>query len=171
LHYAAPVLISMAVRYDAERVRRTVTHLLAPQFRLVRAMGVVLVVLGVLLIWLDPTDPFAYGAVVLGVFFIFAMGPITVRRTIGMQPDAARHDYRLTIDDEGVASAFPLFENRYRWPMVQRVVETPEVWYLMMGRVQAVVVPKEHMTAEQRAEFAGFLARTVPATPAGSGRG
>jgi YcxB-like protein len=169
LHYAAPVLISTEVRYDADRVRRTVTHLLAPQFRLVRAMGIVLLVLGVLLILLEPTGPIGYGALVLGLFFLLAMAPITVRRTIGMQPAAARHDHRLTIDDDGVGSSFPLFEHRYRWPMVQRVVETPEVWYLMMGRVQAVVVPKEHLTDDQRAEFAAFLAGFRPVPGMGGG--
>ncbi|MFG1603156.1 YcxB family protein [Actinoplanes sp. NPDC049265] len=154
--------ILIEVRYDAERVRRTVTHLLAPQFKLVRVLGGVLVVLGAPLIWLEPTGPFGYAALILGVFFLVAMRPITVRRTIGMQPAASRHNYRMTIDDEGVASSFPLFENRYRWPMVQQIVETPEVWYLMMGRVQAVVVPKESMTPDQRTEFAAFLATLGP---------
>jgi hypothetical protein len=50
-------------------------------------------------------------------------------------------------------------ESRFRWAGLSRVVETPEVWYAMFGKLQAFTIPKGPMTEEQRAEFAAFVSR------------
>lgn len=151
--------ISIAVPHDERRTRRTLAFILRPQLKFIRIMGGVLSVLGLLIVALDPTDPIGYGAVVLGLAFVFAVGPIAIARTIRMQAPALRADGHLTLDDEWVTVSLPLVESRLRWAGLARVVETPEVWYVMFGKMQAVAIPKELMSAEQRAEFAAFLAR------------
>ncbi|GAB7037245.1 MULTISPECIES: YcxB family protein [Catenuloplanes] len=157
--------ISLWVPYDERRLRRTITFLARSQLRAVRIIGAVPVPLGVLLIVLDPTLPLAYVSVIIGLFLLFAAGPITVARSVRAQSRTIRDGQQLTLDDEWVTVTYPLAESRFRWAGLDTVIETPEVWYAMFGRFQAIAIPKAEMTDGQRAEFAAFVARLWAAPP------
>jgi hypothetical protein len=151
--------ISMAIPHDEERLRRTLRFILRPQLKTIRVLGAVLTVLGIGLVVLEPSDPMSYAMVLLGLLFVLAIAPITVARSMRLQSAAIKAGYHLTLDDEFVTVAYPLVESRFRWAGLDRVVETPEVWYAMFGKLQAATIPKAPMTAEQRAEFTAFVSR------------
>ncbi|WIY06761.1 YcxB family protein [Amycolatopsis mongoliensis] len=151
--------ISMAVPYDEERLRRTIRFILRPQLKTIRVLGGVLAVLGIALVALDPADPMSYGVVVLGLLFATAIAPITLARSMRLQSPVIKDGCRITLDDEWVTVAYPLAESRFRWAGLDRVIETPEVWYVMFSKIQAATIPKEPMTGEQRREFAAFVDR------------
>ncbi|MEN3615968.1 YcxB family protein [Plantactinospora sp. CA-294935] len=155
--------ISMWVPYDEKRLRRTLRFLLRPQLNSVRILGGVLIVLGLALVALEPSMPMAYGALVLGLLFVVAIAPITVARSVRMQSDVIKDGFHMTLDDEWVTVANPLAESRFRWAGLGRVIETPEVWYIMFGKIQAITIPKDLLTEEQRAEFAAFVNGLQPA--------
>ncbi|MDW5330639.1 YcxB family protein [Plantactinospora sp. KLBMP9567] len=155
--------ISMWVPYDEKRLRRTLRFLLRPQLKSVRILGGVLIVLGLALVALEPSMPMAYGALVLGLLFVVAIAPITVARSVRMQSDVIKDGFHMTLDDEWVTVANPLAESRFRWAGLGRVIETPEVWYIMFGKIQAITIPKDLLTEEQRAEFAAFVNGLQPA--------
>jgi hypothetical protein len=151
--------ISVWVPYDEQRLRRTLQFILRPQLKFIRIMGGVLIVLGLVLVALEPSMPVAYGAVVLGLLFVVAIAPITVARSMRMQSNVIKDGFHMTLDDEWVTVTYPLAESRFRWAGLGRVIETPEVWYIMFGKIQAVTIPKDPMTEQQRAEFAAFVDR------------
>jgi hypothetical protein len=155
--------ISMAVPYDEKRLRRTVQFVLRPQLNFIRVVGAALFVIGIGLVALDPSAPMSYTVGVIGLVFLVAMGPYTLARSMRLQTTIIRNGCHITLDDEWVTMAYPLAETRFRWAALVRVVETPEVWYLMFGRLQAATIPKESMTEAQRAEFAEFAVRLRPA--------
>ncbi len=155
--------ISMWVPYDEKRLRRTLRFLLRPQLKSVRILGGVLIVLGLALVALEPSMPMAYGALVLGLLFVAAIAPITVARSVRMQSNVIKDGFHMTLDDEWVTVANPLAESRFRWAGLGRVIETPEVWYIMFGKIQAITIPKDLLTEEQRAEFAAFVNGLQPA--------
>jgi hypothetical protein len=157
------VQISLSVPYDAQLLRRTMMFLSRSLFRLIRVLGGVITVAGLLLVALDPAYLVAYVFVACGVVFTFGLVPFVVARTLRMQAEAVRQDFQLTLDDEQVRVSYPLVESRFRWAALDRVVETPEVWYLMFGKIQAIAVPKSAMAPEQRDGFAALVARRRPA--------
>ncbi|GAA4559495.1 YcxB family protein [Planotetraspora kaengkrachanensis] len=151
--------ISMQVPHDEKRLRRTLRFLLRPQLKLIRIMGGVLIVLGLVLVAMDPSDPIAYLAMILGLLFAVAVAPIAMAQSMRAQSDVIKDGFHVTLDDEWVTVVYPLAESRFRWAGLGRVVETPEVWYIMFGKYQAVTIPKGSMADEQRAEFAAFVDR------------
>ena len=155
--------ISMWVPYDEKRLRRTLQFILRPQLKLTRILGGVLIVLGLALAALEPSTPVAHGTVVLGLLFVVAVAPITVARCMRMQSNVIKDGFHMTLDDEWVTVANPLAESRFRWAGLGRVIETPEVWYIMFGKIQAITIPKDLLTEEQRAEFAAFVNGLQPA--------
>jgi hypothetical protein len=160
--------ISVWVRYDEKQLRRTLKFVMRPQMKLVRASGALLIAIGLGLAVLVPTSPVAYGAIVLGVVFAVAIAPITLSQAVRAQSHVIKHGYHLSLDDEWVTVSFPLAESRLRWAGLDRAVETPEAWYVMFGRMQALSIPKGPMTQDQRAQFAAFVAGW---RPAGTGPG
>jgi hypothetical protein len=155
--------ISMWVPYDENRLRRTLRFILRPQLRYIRILGVAVVVLSLVVVALDPSMLLAYGTVVFGLLCAVAVGPITVARTMRMQSNVIRDGFHLMLDDEWVTITYPLVESRFRWAGFDRVIETEEVWYVMFGKMQAVTIPKDAMTEQQRAEFAAFVGGLRPA--------
>jgi hypothetical protein len=116
-----------------------------------------MIVLGLALVALEPSMVMAYGVVVIGLLFVFALAPITVARSVRLQSNVIKDGCQMTLDDEWVTVTYPLAESRLRRVGLDRVIETPEVWYAMFGRVQAVPIPKDSMTEAQRAELAAFI--------------
>jgi YcxB-like protein len=155
--------ISLWVPYDENQLRRTLRFILRPQLRAIRILGVILAVLGFALVLLDYSMPLAYGVVVLGLLCAVAVAPITVARAMRMQSNIIRDGFQLKIDEEWLTITYPLVESRFRWAGFDRVIETAEVWYVMFGKVQAVTIPKNTMTEQQRAEFAAFVGGLRPA--------
>lgn len=154
--------ISMWVPYDEERLRRTLQFLHRPQLKPIRIMGGVLIVLGLVLVALEPSMPTAYAAVVLGMLLVVAIAPITVAWSMRMQSNVIKDGCHMTLDDEWVTVTYPLAESRFRWAGLGHVIETPEVWYIMFGKLQAITIAKDAMTEEQRAEFAAFIDALQP---------
>lgn len=162
--------IAMSVPYDENQLRRTIKFIVRPQVKVVRVLGAVLFVLGVAVVALDPAEPMSYVGVVLGLMFLVAIAPITVSRSMRMQSKIIKDGFHMSLDDEWVTMSYPLAESRFRWAGLDRITETPEVWYLMFGKMQAVTIPKSPMTDGQRAEFAAFVAR-IPVGRTGSPQG
>jgi hypothetical protein len=157
-HYDAPMQINIAIPYDEKQLRRTLKFIMKPQMKVVRLAGVVIAVLGLLLVALEPTSAMHYGVVVIGLLFVTVVGPLTLAKTVRLQSKVIRDGQHMTLDDEWLTMSFPLAESRLRWAGLDRVIDTPEVWYAMFGKMQAVTIPKNAMTEQQRAEFAAFLA-------------
>jgi hypothetical protein len=157
------VQISLWVPYDEKRLRRTLQFLQRPQLKRIRILGGVLIVLGLALVALEPSMPMAYGVLVLGLLYVVAIAPLQVSRSMRAQSNVIKDGFHMTLDDEWLMVTFPLAEARLRWAGLGRVIETPEVWYVMFGKIQAVPIPKDLMTEEQRAEFAAFVNGLQPA--------
>ncbi|PZG12187.1 hypothetical protein C1I95_26375 [Micromonospora craterilacus] len=155
--------ISMWVPYDENQLRRTLQFILRPQLRLIRVLGGVLVALGVALLAVKPLSSLAYVAMILGLLFVVAVAPITVALSMRMQSNVIRDGFHMTLDDEWVTLTYPLAESRFRWAGLGRAIETPEVWYVMFGKLQAITIPKDPMTEEQRTTFAAFVNGLQPA--------
>jgi hypothetical protein len=154
--------ISMWVPYDAKRMRRTYAFVLRPQLKWTRILGGVIAVLFLAVLPLEPSNPVAPAFVVIGLCFVFAAVPISVRRCMRLQSWAIVDRSRLTLDDEWITVTFPLVEWRYKWTGLHGVAETRADWYAMVGKVQAIAIPKDLMTEEQRTEFGAFLQRLRP---------
>ncbi|GAA3219205.1 YcxB family protein [Dactylosporangium siamense] len=149
--------ISMWVPYDEARLRRTITLVLRPQIRILRVLGGVIVAMSLVLLTLSDLVLFGMLLAVAGVLFMTVLGPFTAARTTSMQSRIIKDGCQMTITDEWLTVVFPLAESRFRWAGIDSIVETPEAWYLMVGRAQSFTVPKDAMTDEQRAELAAFL--------------
>jgi YcxB-like protein len=158
--------ISMAVPYDEQRLRRTLRFILRPQLRTVRILGAALAVIGLGTVALDPAEPMSYVPLAVGLLFVFLLPPYTTARSLRMQSNVIRDGCHITLDDEWATITYPLVESRFRWAGLNRVIETPEAWYAMFGKLQAVTIPKDPMTETQRAEFAAFVDRLQPASNA-----
>lgn len=157
--------ISMWVPYDEARLRRTIRFVLRPQLKQLRVLGGVIAALGLFLVALDPTASTGYAAGAVGLGFVLVVPPITVSRTVRMQSDVLKDGHHMTIDEEWVTVSYPLAESRLKWPALERVIETSDVWYIMFGKYQAVTIVKEPMTEQQRAEFGAFVAQLPPRRP------
>ena len=155
--------ISMWVPYDEQQLRRTLRFILRPQMKPLRILGGVLAVLGLAMVALDPSSALAYVPLVLGLLLAFTIEPITVAQSMRMQSDVIRKGFHLTLDDDWVTLTNPLAESRLRWSGLDRATETPEAWYVMFGKMQAVTIPKGPMTEEQRTTFAAFVNGLRPA--------
>ena len=152
----------MWVPFDEKQLRRTIRFILKPQMRRVRLLGGLVVVLGLLLVAMDPAGMKGYVFAALGLFFVLALGPISVARSVRMQSNVIKDGLHMTLDSEAITVTYPLVESRFKWAGLGKVVETPEVWYIMFGRVQAIPVPKACMTEPQRAEFGEFVRTLTP---------
>lgn len=160
--YDSTVQISFSVPYDPRLLRRTLTFLARSQLRGIRALGGLIVLVGLLLVVLSPADLVPYALVLCGVAFLFGIVPLTVAYSMRRQSAAIRHPFHLTVDDEWVQVSYPLIESRFRWAAVDHIVETPEVWHIVLGSLQAQTVPKSAMTPQQQAEFAALVSRLAP---------
>lgn len=155
--YDAAVQISMWVPYDQKRQKQAVKFVLRSQLISIRAAGAGMVVLGLVLLAQEISTALAYFLMMVGVFWAVAVPPLTVRQTIAKQSGLAKDGCHLTLDDEGVTTAHPLIESRVRWAALSHVIETPEVWYLVLSKMSALTVAKTLMTEDQRATFAEFV--------------
>lgn len=154
--------ITMWVAYDERRLRRTLSFILGPQLRPIRAVGAIAMAIGLLLAVLEPANVLAYACIALGIMLATVVGPLTISRSVRMQSEVLKDGLHMTIDDEAVTVTYPLAESRFKWAGLGKVVETPEVWYVMFGKVQAITIPKDGMTEEQRAQFSAFVAGLTP---------
>lgn len=154
--------ISIWVPYDEKRLRRTLQYLLRAQINAYRIVGAVLVLLGLFAFSQEGSPAIVFGFVAIGLFAGIAFGPYTVAKTLRSQPEISRDGHHLTLDDEWLSTVHPLAESRLRWAGFSRIFETPDVWCVMFGKLQAITVPKAVMTEEQRATFGAFVNRLQP---------
>ncbi|MFI9818165.1 YcxB family protein [Saccharothrix variisporea] len=155
------------VPYDETLLRRTIEYMLRPHLKRLRPAGLAMaggaVIMAVTGVW--PLYLWA-PVIVLGLFFTFAMKPYLIGNSVKQQWAGIKADFRLDADEEWVSFSYPAFQTRIRWEAMEKVVETPEAWLLVLGRIQATAVPKSAMTPEQLAEFTALLARRRPPVPA-----
>ncbi|MDA3648961.1 YcxB family protein [Saccharopolyspora indica] len=150
--------ISTSVPYDEERLRRTLRFLANRHMKTSRVLGAVLLVLGIVVIAVDPTSIPGYGFIAGGLALMFAVVPIMVASGVRLQSEVIKQGYHLSLTDEWAQITYPLAETRYRWQGLNQVIETPDAWYAMFGRAQALTIPKQALTPAQRAEFTAFTA-------------
>ncbi|MEJ2859225.1 MULTISPECIES: YcxB family protein [unclassified Saccharothrix] len=151
------------VPYDETLLRRTIEYILQPYTKRLLPLGLGMVGAGVLVAMLGIWPPYAWvSVIVLGLLALFAMKPYMVGTSVRQQWVAIQADFRLDADDEWVSFSYPTFQSRVRWEALEKVVETPEAWLLVLGKVQATAVPKSAMTPEQLAAFTALLARRRP---------
>ncbi|MFD6157284.1 YcxB family protein [Nocardia sp. NPDC060256] len=143
--------------YDNKRQKQVVKFVLRSQLISIRVAGAGMVVLGLLFLAQDISTALGYFLMLVGVFWAVAVPPLTVRQTIDRQSGLAKDGCQLTLDDEGVTTAHPLIESRVRWAALSHIVETSEVWYLVLSKLSAIAVAKTLMTEEQRVTFAEFV--------------
>ena len=155
--YDAPMQISLWVPYDEQRLHRSVREALRPQVRRIRVAGVVLLALGVAAVALHAPLAASVALLTGGVMLTFVLGPLTARRVLRMQAPMCKDGFHMTLSDEWVAVAYPLFETRIRWAGLDRVVETSDAWHMRSGQLLMTTIPKDLMSDAQRAEFAAFL--------------
>jgi hypothetical protein len=168
----AGVQINAAVPYDEQQLRATLTFIIRPQVRRVRVYGWIFTAIGLVLVAATLTSPdvsLTVGGVFMvafGLYFAFGIMPRSISRAISRQPRITRDGYWLTLDDEWLQVTYPLVQSRFRWAGVERIVDTPTAWYVRFSRIQAIAIPKARLSAEQQAEFAGFLAQRQPVVQA-----
>lgn len=151
------------VPYDEALLRRTIEYILQPHVKRFRPIGIALVVLGVLMAALDVSRYVLWAPmVVAGVFCAFVVKPMMIGSTVKQQWSGIKADFRLDADEEWVSFSYPAFQSRIRWEAMEKVVETPDAWLLVLGKIQATAVPRSAMTPEQVAEFTALLARRRP---------
>ena len=158
--------ISLSVPYDEAMMRRTVKVILRPHLRLLNILWVSVIILGLALVASDASSTLGYAVAAVGLMPV-VIRPRIVNQAVRQQSRVLKDGAHITLDDEWAMVRYPLAELRFRWAGFDRVVETPEVWYLMFGQAGAFDVPKDRMTEEQRAEFAAFLGR-LPIAAAGA---
>ncbi|NUT94278.1 MAG: YcxB family protein [Saccharothrix sp.] len=151
------------VPYDESLLRRTLEYMLRPYTKRYLPLGLVLAGIGALTGVLGVWRPVVWvPLVLLGLLLAFAMKPYMVSMSVKQQWAGIKADFRLDVDEEWVSFSYPAFQSRIRWEAMEKVVETPEAWMLVLGKVQATAVPKSAMTPEQLAEFTALLARRRP---------
>ncbi|XVV02533.1 YcxB family protein [Actinosynnema sp. CA-248983] len=151
------------VPYDETLLRRTIEFIMRPYVKRFLPMGLVLVACGALTAALGVWKPIVWvPVVVLGLVFAFGMKPYLVSTSMKQQWSGIKADFRLDADEEWVSFSYPAFQSRIRWEAMEKVVETPEAWLMVLGKIQATAVPKSALTAEQAAELTALLARRKP---------
>lgn len=153
----------MWVPYDEKQLRRTLSFIIKPRLKLVRILSGVVVVLGLVLVAMNPSGWKGYFFAALGLLLMLLMGPFVLSRSVSLQANVIKEGLHMTLDSEAVTVKYPLVESRFEWAALGRVVETPEVWYVMFGKLQAITIPKATMTEPQRAEFTAFVKTLHPA--------
>jgi hypothetical protein len=63
--------------------------------------------------------------------------PLTVAHAIRTQPNTIKDVCHLALDDEWARTTYSLIKLQLRWAALDRIVEAPEVWYLMFGKLHA----------------------------------
>ncbi|GAA3465260.1 YcxB family protein [Saccharothrix longispora] len=157
---------TFSVSHDEQRLRRVLKFLIRRRLKWARFVGVALVVLGAAALAVEslpvPTSGFF---IVTGVLFALLLEPCSVAQSMRAQNLATREGYVMTLEETHVAVNAHSYSRRFSWSILDQVVDTPDAWYPMFGKMQAQAVYKDLLTEEQRAEFAAFLARRRSAQP------
>ncbi|MFC8531467.1 YcxB family protein [Nocardia sp. NPDC057227] len=158
--------ITIDLPYDEHLLRRTLRHLLRRSVLIYRILGLSVALVGALLALADGTRELGIVYIAAGFLVAVLSGPLLLRWVIRRQSPALTAAVRMTFTDEHFSASGPLFEARYHWAIFSSITDTPEAWLLMVGKFQAITVPKAAMTADQRQTFAAFLARRPGGHPA-----
>ncbi|WP_353963644.1 YcxB family protein [Streptomyces sp. NBC_00201] len=63
------------------------------------------------------------------------------------------------LTEDSLRLSLPDRSSDWRWAAVQRVVDHRDAWLLRLSTHQALILPKEAFTDQQRAEFLAFAER------------
>jgi hypothetical protein len=142
---------------DPKRTFRMITYVQRRRTDASRAIGA-LVLLGAVLIG-------ATGGSVYVVLFLAVFGVLTlVMPNAGLWWAVRRNrelmvrDVDVEVTDRGITRRTATVTTQARWEQVQRVLETDDFWIFVINRLQWVGLYKSHLTPDQRAELAAFLA-------------
>jgi YcxB-like protein len=75
----------------------------------------------------------------------------------------ARHPRVIELHDDGVRCVSAAYDIDRPWAMVERVVELPGQYLLLVGGRHYVSVPTEDLSADQLNDLRALLARLAPA--------
>jgi hypothetical protein len=146
-----------------ERLTRLVRFLYRRLFRVLRASGVVLCLAAAVLVVLlvldgaQPTDVVVLVAAVAIAALAFGYPAWAVRRIRRTQPYAGESwQYRLT--EDGVSITGRPATQSFSWDGLQRVEETADDVYLLVGKYVAVQLPKQLLSEPDLAELRAFVA-------------
>lgn len=158
--------ISFSVSHNEQRLRRVIKFLVRRQLKWLRIIGVVMAAAGVAALVTDSLSTWT-GTVlaITGAVFAVLLEPYAVAHSMRVQSLVAREGYVMTLEETHVAVNAHSYSWRFSWSILDQIVDTPDAWYLMFGKIQAHAVYKELLTEEQRAEFTAFLARRQTVRP------
>lgn len=151
--------ILLSVPFDKARLRRALTFLIRAERKGSGFWGAVITVAGAALWLLRPTDSLPYLAVAFGMYIMFLQVPHLVALSIRRMSPLNTYPSQAVLDDEGVTVSFALGHTRLLWAAASQIVERPDAWLIIFGPLNFMMIPKDVMTEEQRAEFAEFLRR------------
>ncbi len=170
--YDAVMHIALTVPHDEKRLRRTLTFVVGRQANISRLMGGICLFLGIVLLLLGSPVVWApYVVFGVSLFLLFGTVPLAVAQALRSQAAVVREDLRLTLDDEAITLVTSRSESRLGWAGVDAVEETADTWYLMLGKLQALSVPKDLMSEAERTVFADFVSRWRMERSAGAAEG
>ncbi|MCD9880218.1 YcxB family protein [Streptomyces guryensis] len=147
--------ITLVIEPDPRRTLRISRYLVRPLFlklTCVSVVGDVLIVSvtgglhGVVSIALMISTPVILG---LTLEWRARLGVRYIRRS-RMTAELTEDSLRLSLPDRS---------SNWRWAAVQRVVDHRDAWLLKLSTHQALILPKEAFTDQQRAEFLAFAER------------
>ena len=89
----------------------------------------------------------------------------TVRRTRRLQEAPAEDPFQVWLDDWGLHSNTRLAATTIWYHVVQSIADTPEYVYILLGPMQALVIPKNKVAPADLGQFLAELRRRLPACP------
>ena len=85
------------------------------------------------------------GALVLLGALVALAWIMASRRGVRMARKLATRDARAALTDEGIEVENALARSAIKWPLVQKVVRTPEVWLFFLARHQYFALPADKL--------------------------
>lgn len=101
----------------------------------------------------------------VGLLVTFVIGPAYVFYTLWSVRRRARRltrkllaegknrsvlsEHRIFLNDEGITSETALIRSLYRWPVIERIVETSEYLFLFVSGFSAIVIPKRAFASDE----------------------
>jgi hypothetical protein len=122
------------------QVRVALNTFLRGPYRLIRAAGVLMMLLGVLLILLGEAVDGLFG-LLLGLGFAVAVPPLTSWITLRMLRTQILRPTRYEVGDEGVRMTNDQTEQFFRWSAVTKVDQVEGMLVGRLGRAYLLVIP------------------------------
>jgi hypothetical protein len=152
------------------QLRTAVGYALRKRIRIIRILGWVLVLDGLMLVtFTSSAYTFATFTILLGAVFFLGLPPLmrwTVLRLLRAGIDGPL-SYR--IDAEGVRTATSLTDGSLRWPVIKRLEEHADLVLLWLAGPRFIVMSVAELDAPTRAALVTFMKARIAAAAGPSG--